>query len=297
MAPLPNLETANRRAARWLAPSTALLLMFLNGAAAAQQADEKHNLEAASTASASDDTTPSAKDADADEVPPLVLEPFAPRRLTAADLPPPNPLAYTYSYAARTGALFGRDWRAGRAEYRALVEREAQAFGLPPALVDAVMAVESRYNSGAVGLDGEVGLMQVMLPTARMLGFTGSPAELASPAVNVHYGTQYLAGAWRRAGGDLCTATMKYRAGHGETRFSFLSVDYCVRVRAHLAASGVQVTGSVPQATFGGRAGASPAGGTRGRGRSLSASGLINFAELNTRLRSVSERKSPSDLR
>jgi len=248
-----------------------------------------HELEAASTASSSDSTTSSTKDAD--EVPPLVLEPFAPRRLTAADLPPPNPLAYTYSYAARTGAMFGRDWRAGRAEYRALVEREAQAFGLPPALVDAVMAVESRYNSVAVGLDGEVGLMQVMLPTARMLGFTGTPAELAAPEVNVHYGTQYLAGAWRRAGGDLCTAAMKYRAGHGETRFSFLSVDYCVRVRAHLVANGVPVTGTVPQATFGSRAGASPASGASGRGRSLSASGSINFAELNTRLRSMSDRK------
>ena len=128
--------------------------------------------------------------------------------------------------------MFGRDWRAGRAEYRPLIERESLAFGLPPALVDAVMAVESRYNPGVVGMDGEVGLMQVMLPTARMMGFAGTPAELATPEINVHYGVRYLAGAWRRANGDLCTAAMKYRAGHGETRFSHLSVEYCTRVRA-----------------------------------------------------------------
>ncbi|MFB9262971.1 lytic transglycosylase domain-containing protein [Bradyrhizobium erythrophlei] len=229
----------------------------------------------------------SVEEPDPDEPRPLALEPFAPRRLTAADMPPSNPLSA--GYAARTSAMFGRDWRAGRAEYRALVEREALIFGLPPALVDAVMAVESRYNSAAVGMDGEVGLMQVMLPTARMLGFSGTPAELAVPEVNVHYGTRYLAGAWRLAGGDLCTATMKYRAGHGETRFSFLSVDYCVRVRAHLAANGVPVTGSVPLPTFG-----SPAGGGRARGGALSASAAVNFAALNTRLRSLAERKSSS---
>ncbi len=172
-------------------------------------------------------------DADDGAVEPLALEPFAPRPLTAADFPPANPLLANFTY--RTSAMFGRDWRAGRAEYRQLVEREALAFGLPPALVDAVMAVESRYNPAVVGMDGEVGLMQVMLPTARMMGFAGTPAELASPEVNVHYGVRYLAGAWRRANGDLCTATMKYRAGHGETRFSYLSVEYCTRVRAHLA--------------------------------------------------------------
>jgi hypothetical protein len=140
-------------------------------------------------------------------------------------------------------------------------------------------------------MDGEVGLMQVMLPTARMLGFTGTPSELAVPEVNVHYGAQYLAGAWRHAGGDLCTAAMKYRAGHGETRFSFLSVEYCMRVRAHLAANGVAVTGSVPPPTFG------RPGGGGARGRVSSRSDTINFAALNTRMRSLAERKAPPDLR
>lgn len=224
---------------------------------------------------------------------PLVLERFAPRPLTMADFPPANPLLASATF--RSSPVFGRDWRAGRAEYRQLIERESLSFGLPAALVDAVMAVESRYNPAVVGMDGEVGLMQVMLPTARMMGFAGAPSELATPAVNVHYGVQYLAGAWRRANGDLCTATMKYRAGHGETRFSYLSVEYCTRVRAHLAANGVVVTGSVPQPTFGRSSAGGGSGATRGRIRT--AGSTINFAELNTRLRGVAERKSPSDLR
>ena len=264
-----------------LALSAALWLLIWPGGAAAQPDGGDSKAEAVAASS---------DEADPDEPPPLQLEPFAPRPLTAADLPPAN--LFAGSYAPQTSAIFGRDWRAGRAEYRGLVEREALAFGLPPALLDAVMAVESRYNSAAVGLDGEVGLMQVMLPTARMLGFTGTPAELAAPAVNVHYGAQYLAGAWRRAGGDLCTATMKYRAGHGETRFSFLSVDYCVRVRAHLAANGVPVTGTVPQPVFG-----RPSGSPRGSSRVLSGGNTINFAALNTHLQKLSERKLLPDPR
>jgi hypothetical protein len=44
---------------------------------------------------------------------------------------------------------------------------------------------------------------------------------------------------------------MKYRAGHGETRFSVKSVEYCKRVRSHLASVGFPVTGEVPKPTFG----------------------------------------------
>src|SRR5690606_18943944 len=91
-----------------------------------------------------------ADDPDPDAPPPLALQQFAPKPLTAADFPPSNPLSA--GYTAGTSAMFGRDWRAGRAEYRALIEREALAFGLPQALLDAVMAVESRYNSGAIGM-------------------------------------------------------------------------------------------------------------------------------------------------
>jgi hypothetical protein len=44
---------------------------------------------------------------------------------------------------------------------------------------------------------------------------------------------------------------MKYRAGHGETRLSELSVRYCRHARAILAREGFAVTGPLPVATFG----------------------------------------------
>jgi hypothetical protein len=132
--------------------------------------------------------------------------------------------------------------------YRALILSEAARNGLPPDIADAVAAIESGYDPGAIGGVGEIGLMQVRPETAAMLGFTGDLAELARPDVNIHYGVTYLGEAWRLAGGDLCRALMKYRAGHGEEIMSALSMTYCGRARAHLAAAGspFAAAGSAP---------------------------------------------------
>jgi soluble lytic murein transglycosylase-like protein len=137
------------------------------------------------------------------------------------------------------------------ARYRAIARAEAAKHGLPFELADAVMRVESNYNEAARGKDGEYGVMQVMPPTARMLGLKGPIETLAEPEINIALGVKYLADAWRLAKGDICTAAMKYRAGHGETRFSVLSVQYCARVRQHLASVGYPLTGAIPEATFG----------------------------------------------
>ncbi len=135
--------------------------------------------------------------------------------------------------------------------YQSIARHEAILHGVPFNLVDAVMWVESRYNPSATGGVGEVGLMQVLPSTARMLGYHGSLRELRWPLNNIRLGTRYLAGAWRLAKGDICTTVMKYRAGHGENRFSVRSVDYCRKVRGHLAAGGYKVTGRLPKPTFG----------------------------------------------
>jgi soluble lytic murein transglycosylase-like protein len=166
------------------------------------------------------------------------------------------------------------------ARFRLLSEMEARHAGLPAEIADSVMAVESGYNPDAIGGAGEIGLMQILPSTARMLGFAGSSTDLAVPETNIHYSVTYLAGAWRLAGGDLCTAVMKYRAGHGETRFSYLSVNYCLAVRSKLAARGFRVTGNVPVATFG------ETGSTACRRKCLGGSqiGRVNLAALNTQL-------------
>ncbi|WP_244443369.1 transglycosylase SLT domain-containing protein [Bradyrhizobium sp. Ai1a-2] len=196
--------------------------------------------------------------------------------------PSAGPLAGPSAAAKPESPMNRRD---ALAYYRALIEKEAGRQGLAPAIAEAVMAVESGYNPGAIGGVGEIGLMQILPSTARMLGFMGSNAELAMPENNIRYGVTYLAQAWRLAGGDLCTATMKYRAGPGETRFSHLSVNYCLAVRAKLFARGFPVTGSVPIATFGKP---TALGGGCGK-KCLGTAGIgrVDLAGLNTRLSTI----------
>ncbi|SUY29229.1 transglycosylase-like protein with SLT domain [Aminobacter aminovorans] len=152
---------------------------------------------------------------------------------------------------ARAEACAGLGEEADRNAFRALAACEAHAKELPTEFALAVMEIESFYDPEARGGDGEVGLMQVMPATARLMGFRGTLDELAEPRTNISLGVRYLAGAFRLAQGDLCTTVMKYRAGHAETRFSALSVHYCLRVRAILERDGFKVTGTVPEATFG----------------------------------------------
>ena len=209
-----------------------------------------------------------------------VSEPTFASRYAAIDAPP----AAIRKQNAPADVAAPLDRNDAHASYRAIIATEAAQQGLAPEIAEAVMAVESGFNSGAVGGAGEIGLMQILPSTARMLGFSGSNAELAVPKTNIHFGVTYLAQAWRLAGGDLCTAVMKYRAGHGETRFSFLSVNYCVAVRGKLFARGYPVTGSVPVATFG------EAALARGCGRRCLGGARIatvDIAALNTRFNAI----------
>ena len=140
----------------------------------------------------------------------------------------------------------------GRELYLPIVAEQARQQGLPLDVADAVIRVESAYNPNAIGGVNERGLMQILPTTATLLGFTGPIEGLAEPATNIRLGVRYLAGAWRLAGGDLCRALMKYRAGHNEQRMSALSVEYCRRAKVHLASIGSPLAaGPLPAAEFG----------------------------------------------
>ncbi len=106
------------------------------------------------------------------------------------------------------------------------------------------MKIESDYRPERVGDVGEIGLMQIR-PGRRRCSASAAPEALADPAVNILYGATYLGNAWHLAGGDLCRALMKYRAGHGEEVMSPLSASYCARARAHLVAQGSPLPGTI----------------------------------------------------
>ena len=66
----------------------------------------------------------------------------------------------------------------------------AKEFRISPALVFAVIKVESGFNPSAISSAGAVGLMQVMPSTAKWLGFEDN---LFNPAINIKAGCKYLA--------------------------------------------------------------------------------------------------------
>ncbi|WP_181832455.1 lytic transglycosylase domain-containing protein [Bosea caraganae] len=119
---------------------------------------------------------------------------------------------------------------AGSDAVRAIIARYAANEGVPFALADAVVRVESRYNPRAAHA-GNFGLMQIRHQTARGLGYSGSPSGLLDAETNARFGMKYLAQAYRLAGGDTCRAIMKYQSGHLATRMSGANRTYCAKVR------------------------------------------------------------------
>jgi soluble lytic murein transglycosylase-like protein len=68
------------------------------------------------------------------------------------------------------------------------VDQAARTHQVDPLLVHSIIKVESNYNSFAVSNKGAEGLMQLMPPTARMLGVSNS----FDPQQNIDAGVKYL---------------------------------------------------------------------------------------------------------
>ena len=115
--------------------------------------------------------------------------------------------------------------------YSGMVTRYASDNGVPATLVDAVIRVESNYRPNALGKAGEIGLMQIKLQTARMVGYAGSASGLFDPDTNIKYGARYLAMAYRLSGGDSCGTILRYNAGHGAMRMNRVSAEFCSKVK------------------------------------------------------------------
>lgn len=90
-----------------------------------------------------------------------------------------------------------------------MIQQVADANGLAPALVHAVVRVESAYRSNAVSNKGAVGLMQLMPATAERYGVT----DRHDPAQNLRGGTRYLRDLLAMFDNDLQLALAAYNAG------------------------------------------------------------------------------------
>ena len=85
----------------------------------------------------------------------------------------------------------------------------ADANGLEPALIDAVIAVESNHNPTALSPKGAQGLMQLMPDTSRRFGV----ADPWHPEQNIDGGARYLSELLDKFDHDLPLALAAYNAG------------------------------------------------------------------------------------
>ncbi|TXR47758.1 lytic transglycosylase domain-containing protein [Phyllobacterium endophyticum] len=120
--------------------------------------------------------------------------------------------------------------------YSTIISSYASSYGVPVALANAVVRVESNYRPDMTGSAGEIGLMQIKLETARGLGYTGSRQALYHPETNIRWGMKYLAGAHKLGNGTTCGTILRYNAGHGATRMNPISANYCSKVKLQMAA-------------------------------------------------------------
>jgi len=95
------------------------------------------------------------------------------------------------------------------ADVEQLVSETAKRYQLDPALVRAIIQVESSGNPWAVSQKGAIGLMQVIPETGRKLGAN----NLYDPQENVETGVKYLKYLLDSYRGNLALSLAAYNAG------------------------------------------------------------------------------------
>lgn len=102
--------------------------------------------------------------------------------------------------------------------FESLIARHAYLQQLDPALVKAVIAVESSFEPEAVSPKGAIGLMQIIPETGERYGVVGDSKgsveqKLRDPAINLSVGTRYLHDLLAQFADDLELALAAYNAG------------------------------------------------------------------------------------
>ncbi|MDE1181164.1 transglycosylase SLT domain-containing protein [Paraburkholderia sp.] len=88
------------------------------------------------------------------------------------------------------------------------VQASATKYSLPPALLLAIISIESRFKEKAKGANGATGLMQVVPGAHRRM--LKNVKDLTDPGANIEIGSAILYGYKQSAGGDLNAALKNY---------------------------------------------------------------------------------------
>jgi len=106
-------------------------------------------------------------------------------------------------------------------QHEDIIRQQAADKGLDPALIAAVIYAESRFVPGRTSSAGAEGLMQITPDTAKGIAKrSGGTAfvleDLATPQVNIAYGSYLLRELLDRYDGDVAAALAAYNAGPGK---------------------------------------------------------------------------------
>ena len=107
-------------------------------------------------------------------------------------------------------------------EYADLVTSAANRYGVPEAMIYAVIKTESSFDPNAVSRSGAMGLMQLMPSTFEDLtnNFLKENLEsdnITDPATNIKYGVYYLSWLYSKFG-NWETVAAAYNKGIGEVQ-------------------------------------------------------------------------------
>jgi len=109
----------------------------------------------------------------------------------------------------RSGESYSPKLLAAASRYDSVIAKAAEETAMEPELLQAVIAIESGFNSRAVSRAGAAGLMQLMPATARRYGVR----DRFDPAQNVRAGAHHLKSLIKRYGNDIRLALAAYNAG------------------------------------------------------------------------------------
>jgi soluble lytic murein transglycosylase-like protein len=136
---------------------------------------------------------------------------------TEPNRPTPRPVAVP-AMGARLLAFF--DISPNYQQVKHHMREAARSQQLDYELLQALIATESGFDSGAVSPKGAVGLMQVLPETARRYGLRDEKKasvekKLTDPGINIATGTRYLHDLIKMFPGKLNLALAAYNAGEG----------------------------------------------------------------------------------
>lgn len=137
-------------------------------------------------------------------------------RYATQPLDPSYTLLFTDTAGSTAALPVSRKVRhaAGAQQLRLLISESARRHDLPVSLVQAIVAIESGFNAGAVSQKGARGAMQLMPATARRYGLL-ELRQLESPRENIDAGVRHLKELLARHHGNVALALAAYNAGSG----------------------------------------------------------------------------------